>query len=71
MAQIQEHGCSGLSSCGDACAKEVADQATQDVQRLGGNCCLALGGGSAIGLAKAIALETHLPIIAIRTDFCR
>ena len=39
------------------------------MQRLKVDCCLALGGGSAIGLAKAIALETHLPIIAIPTTY--
>lgn len=31
--------------------------------------CIALGGGSAIGLAKAIALETGLPIIAVPTTY--
>ena len=30
---------------------------------------MALGGGSAIGLAKANALETYLPIIAILTTY--
>ena len=47
----------------------VAQQAIQAVQALQVDCCLALGGGSAIGLAKAIALETHLPIIAIPTTY--
>ena len=28
-----------------------------------------MGGGSAIGLAKAIALDTHLPIVAIPTTY--
>lgn len=30
---------------------------------------IALGGGSAIGLAKAIALELHLPIVAVPTTY--
>lgn len=49
--------------------KEVAQQAIHDAKHLKADCCLALGGGSAIGLAKAIALETHLPIIAIPTTY--
>lgn len=31
------------------------------------DCCLALGGGSTIGLAKIIALKIHLPIVAVPT----
>ena len=30
---------------------------------------IAVGGGSAIGLAKAIALNKNLPILAIRTTY--
>lgn len=48
---------------------EVARQAIQAAQELQVDCCLALGGGSAIGLAKAIALDTHLPIVAIPTTY--
>jgi alcohol dehydrogenase class IV len=33
------------------------------------DCCLAVGGGSTIGLAKAVALETGLPIVAIPTTY--
>lgn len=47
----------------------VARQAIQAAQELQVDCCLALGGGSAIGLAKAIALDTHLPIVAIPTTY--
>ena len=39
------------------------------MQRLKVDYCLALGGGSAIGLAKANALETYLPIIVIPTTY--
>src|SRR5262245_31452899 len=31
--------------------------------------CVAIGGGSTIGLAKAIALETALPILAVPTTY--
>jgi alcohol dehydrogenase class IV len=48
---------------------EVANAAVEHVQSIGIDCCLALGGGSTIGLAKAIALKTHLPIVAIPTTY--
>lgn len=48
---------------------EVANQAIAEAGRLGVDCCLALGGGSTIGLAKAIALKTALPIVAIPTTY--
>lgn len=48
---------------------EVADKAVEFVQSNDIDCCLALGGGSTIGLAKAIALKTQLPIVAIPTTY--
>lgn len=36
---------------------------------LGADCAVAIGGGSTIGLGKAIALEAALPIIAIPTTY--
>lgn len=48
---------------------EVARQARQEAQRLGADCALAIGGGSTIGLGKAIALESGLPILAIPTTY--
>lgn len=35
----------------------------------GADCLVSLGGGSAIGLAKAVALETGLPIAAVPTTY--
>lgn len=37
--------------------------------RVGADCLVALGGGSAIGLAKAVALRTALPIVAIPSTY--
>lgn len=65
---------------GDACVSvypkavmhvpvEVAEQAILEAQRLKVDCCVAIGGGSTIGLAKAIALKTGLPIVAIPTTY--
>jgi alcohol dehydrogenase class IV len=48
---------------------DVADKAVEFVKESDIDCCLALGGGSTIGLAKIIALKTHLPIVAIPTTY--
>lgn len=46
---------------------DVAAEGVAHVKRLQADCVIAVGGGSSIGLAKAIALETSLPIIAVPT----
>lgn len=48
---------------------EVARAAAEEARRLGADCAVAIGGGSTIGLGKAIALESSLPIIAIPTTY--
>jgi maleylacetate reductase len=48
---------------------EVAKAARDEAQRLGADACVAVGGGSTIGLGKAIALEFGLPIIAVPTTY--
>lgn len=48
---------------------EIAHAAREEAQRLGADCCVAVGGGSTTGLAKAIALTSPLPIIAIPTSY--
>ena len=48
---------------------EVTEDALAFVQKSGVDCLVALGGGSTIGLAKAIALRTDLPQIAIPTTY--
>ncbi len=39
------------------------------VARSGAGCIVAIGGGSTIGLAKALALESGLPIVAVPTTY--
>jgi maleylacetate reductase len=46
---------------------EIAEAARAEAASLGADCCVAVGGGSTTGLAKAIALTTDLPIVAIPT----
>ena len=48
---------------------ETADAARAEARRLGADGTVAIGGGSTIGLSKAIALESGLPIIAIPTTY--
>jgi maleylacetate reductase len=48
---------------------ETAREAREFAQRVGADCAIAIGGGSTIGLAKAIALDSGLPIIAIPTTY--
>jgi maleylacetate reductase len=48
---------------------EVAKAGSAEAKRLRADGCVALGGGSAIGLAKAIALEQDVAIIALPTTY--
>lgn len=48
---------------------EVADAARDRAAALGADGCVAVGGGSAIGLGKAVALEHGLPVIAVPTTY--
>lgn len=48
---------------------ESARAAVAEAARLGADCAVAIGGGSTVGLGKAIALESSLPVIAIPTTY--
>lgn len=48
---------------------EAARKAIEVARKSGADACLAVGGGSTIGLAKAIALESSLPILALPTTY--
>ncbi len=48
---------------------EAAQAAREVASSLDADCCVAIGGGSTIGLGKAIALTSGLPILAIPTTF--
>lgn len=49
--------------------REVAAEIIAEVQALGADGCVSIGGGSAIGLGKAVAMETGLATIAIPTTY--
>jgi maleylacetate reductase len=48
---------------------ETAEAARAEARRLGADGAVAIGGGSTIGLGKAIALESGLPIVAVPTTY--
>jgi maleylacetate reductase len=48
---------------------ETALEARKLAESLGADSCVAVGGGSTIGLGKAIALTSNLPIVAVPTTF--
>lgn len=48
---------------------EVAQSARESARGLRADCLLSVGGGSTTGTAKAVALETALPIVAVPTTY--
>jgi maleylacetate reductase len=48
---------------------EVAREAREVARERNADCAIAIGGGSTIGLGKAIALDSGLPILAIPTTY--
>jgi maleylacetate reductase len=48
---------------------EVAGAAVTTARASGAEAVLSIGGGSATGLAKAVALETGLPVVAVPTTY--
>jgi maleylacetate reductase len=47
----------------------IAQAARNEAARVGADCCVAIGGGSTTGLAKAIALDSAFPVLAIPTSY--
>ncbi|WIY01007.1 maleylacetate reductase [Amycolatopsis mongoliensis] len=47
----------------------VANRARDRAAELGADGCVVVGGGSAIGLGKAVALEHGLPVVAVPTTY--
>ncbi|MEV6164848.1 maleylacetate reductase [Streptomyces sp. NPDC052052] len=49
--------------------RQTVEAARTTATALGAEACIAVGGGSAIGLAKALALEADLPYVAVPTTY--
>jgi alcohol dehydrogenase class IV len=48
---------------------EVAEAARHAAREYQADCCVAIGGGSTIGLGKAIALTSGMPVLAVPTTY--
>jgi len=49
--------------------EQIADEARSIATESSADCLIAIGGGSAIGVAKAVALTSGLPIVAVPTTY--
>lgn len=50
-------------------ARDLAERARTECSRLGADLLISIGGGAATGLAKAVALDQGIPILAIPTTY--
>lgn len=48
---------------------DVVQRALEECARVKADVCVAIGGGSSVGLGKAIARETGLPLVAVPTTY--
>ena len=68
-ASLGEHAVGVLAEARMHVPVEVATRARDLARELGADGCVTVGGGSAVGLGKAIALEHGLPVIAVPTTY--
>ncbi|MEU2859275.1 maleylacetate reductase [Streptomyces mirabilis] len=67
---LLEDACVGrFTEAGMHVPADVAAAAVKAAREADADGCLAIGGGSTIGLGKAIALETGLPVISVPTTY--
>jgi alcohol dehydrogenase class IV len=69
LNQLQERGAGLFSGAAMHTPVAVTEEAMQVAVRLGADSLVAIGGGSTIGLGKAIALRTGLQQLAIPTTY--
>ncbi|WP_208108520.1 maleylacetate reductase [Halomonas ventosae] len=69
LAQLGELGGGLFAEARMHTPVEVTDEAMRHLEELEADCTVAIGGGSTIGLGKAIALRTGLPQVAIPTTY--
>lgn len=69
LAQLGELGAGLFAEARMHTPVEVTDAAMRHREELEADCTVAIGGGSTIGLGKAIALRTGLPQVAIPTTY--
>ncbi len=69
LEQLGERGVGLYAEAAMHTPVEVTERAMRVVEELMVDCTVAIGGGSTIGLGKAIALRTGLPQVAIPTTY--
>lgn len=69
LADLGERGAGIFDQARMHVPVETATAATEAALAARADCCVVVGGGSSIGLGKAIALERQLPIVAIPTTY--
>ncbi|MBB3331665.1 alcohol dehydrogenase class IV [Halomonas campaniensis] len=69
LEQLGERGAGLFTEAAMHTPVEVTERAMRVVEELAVDCTVAIGGGSTIGLGKAIALRTWLPQVAIPTTY--
>jgi maleylacetate reductase len=68
-ARLGEHSAGVFDGAVMHVPMEAAQAAREVARSRGADCCVAAGGGSTIGLGKAIALDSGLPIVAVPTTY--
>ena len=69
VALLGEHAAGVFSQAAMHVPVETVSAAQDVVQGVDANCLIAIGGGSTTGLAKALALDSGVPVIAIPTTY--
>ena len=69
VALLGEHAAGVFSQAAMHVPVEIVSAAEDVVQSVDANCLIAIGGGSTTGLAKALALDSGVPVIAIPTTY--
>jgi homogentisate 1,2-dioxygenase len=68
-ARLGAHGAGVLATAREHVPIEIVAEARREIEKLGADAALAFGGGSAIGLAKALALSGRARSLAIPTTY--
>lgn len=69
LAPVSERVAGRLTEVRRHVPVESAESGRERAAELGADALLAVGGGSTVGMAKAIALTHHLPIVAVPTTY--
>ena len=69
LAQLGDRGAGIYSGAAMHTPVEITEQAMQAVRDADADCLVSVGGGSTIGLGKAIALRTDLPQVVLPTTY--